>query len=244
MAMFSIAQRYGAGREWLRNVVAGRVLDCSTAGRAEALFHRPQTFLSIAGGLSVIVDRLTPAFAGVVNYRFRIIIACIGCLGLLAYAVTVAVRTHRNCPRAISPDVRHFTYARSERVIAFIAIPLLGMAFALAASDLRYLNGFSGAVQGRVIGAAGSVVQGALVDVLNLDMISVASRPTLSDNSGLFVIDIEAARGAPAYVSVAGQDCRSVVPIRKLKFEQVGEVVVNANPDDCRIVLACRPKGA
>ena len=161
--------------------------------------------LSILATSIVLLDRFTSSLAGFSTYRLRILTSVMLLAVLLFIAARIAWLRHGpKTPVIIGVPgvVKHFSYKRSERGGAKMIMLVLLVGLVLSISDLRYLRSYSGPVQGRVVGADNVPIEGVIVDFLDLDKEPVTEGPSITDQTGLFVLDILEGHGRPAFASL------------------------------------------
>jgi hypothetical protein len=188
------------------------VIECDCGDHPEASpLAAAASILTFAISTGGAVDRFTPFFAGVLNFRLRIIIAIVVLFVFSLVAFWVATKKHRSSsvgtdgPMLV--EFLHFTYKRKLRRSAIVAGLIASAMLVFSLSDLRFFKGHNGSVQGKTIGADGREIEGMIVDALNLDEESVANHAASSDSRGVFVLDLMPEKGRAAYVSVRSSNC-------------------------------------
>jgi hypothetical protein len=181
------------------------------------LFRVVPPFLTVVA----YFDRLTPAFAGVLNFKIRIVTSLLILTALMYYSIRIVSAKHTNCKLSLHAESTHYSFPKTERLLAKLLTPVLLVTLLFSAVAIRNFLGWRGSIQGKLISADGAPLQEYAVDLLNLDNISVTTHAATTDNRGIFVIDLLPSGGAPAYLLATSPDgrCSKVQSISKSSFE-------------------------
>jgi len=184
--------------------------ECESPDRTQTIdISLISTFLALIVTVVSIIDRLTPAFIGLFSYRSRIATG----IAFAAFALGLSlkiIRTTHTCKGRIEGNVvRHFSYKRSYRLQAKLAIIPIFVALLLSIQSLKFFKGVEGPVEATIVGGHGDPVAEVMVDAVNLDESSTTQRSTVSDSRGLFVLDLVADNGRPAYLILRWKTCMS-----------------------------------
>lgn len=157
-------------------------VECSKTLSISGLVQTLTAVLTCAASVVAILNKLTPTFAGLLDFRVRYIILLLVLCSLSGLGSWIFFARHE-CPSSIAHLlVQHRTYAKGDRILGgFVSIVSI-LAIVVASSDFKYWKGREGPLQGRVLDKNGDPVSGVQVDALNVDKISVAMVPETTDS--------------------------------------------------------------
>lgn len=179
-----------------------RTEPCDQTKRLGALAAIITSAISFVSAVAAFVNHLTPTFAGILNFKVRLVLLILLFSVLAGMAVAVIFASHE-CPSPlVKQQQSHYTYRLRERILAICVLPFLLTGLTLSVIDLKYWIPNKGPFQGIVLGTEKSPLAGVTVDALNLDKEPVTSASQITDTTGRFVLDVVAQNGSPAYLTV------------------------------------------
>lgn len=195
---------------------------CDDAACPDRLAHSWDITGKVTGALSFLVcasgffNSLTSVFVALWGFRVRWTVL-IGVISVLLFiAATVIQKKHDSTGSVITESrTKHYSFSRTNRFVAKLALLSLFLMLAISTVDLRYWVRHRGFMRGEIRRTDLGDPEGLIVMLYNLDKQPISTAPGQSDWTGKFTVDIDPnADGAPAYLSIVSNKENCIVERR------------------------------
>jgi hypothetical protein len=199
------------------------VIECNCSKNSKAnLISLVSGLLSLFATAFAFFDHLTPIFAGVFDFRWRIL-ASILLLGIaLFFTIRMMWLKHSAPGSVVGSNLLHFSYDKNHRFGAKLILLPLVLAFVVSIYHIKYWFGASTIIQGQVLDSFNKALQDVRVEALNLDksLIHKEKRPEFTSSEGFFVIDIKDC-GRLAFLRFTRDECEYTEEIADSQYKKL-----------------------
>jgi hypothetical protein len=173
----------------------------ASSGVPERLAQLATTILPLA---AAFVNHFTPAFADLLDFRARLIVAPLVLLTVAWLCIRIITAKKISKGALIGSESLLYEHQWTDRLLGKFILPLIVLALGLSCYDLRFLDGRTLSLEVKV--HSGSIPMcDVTVELLNLDKRPVNKNNGRTDDvRGLTVLELDASRGRVAYYSLKG----------------------------------------